>query len=334
MNALMKSRFPAILAASFFLAGAVPAAELVEKIVARVNDRLITNSEFEKRMETAQHGPAPVPTGDSLKKEVLDELIKEKLIEERAKELSVSATDAEIEEAVERVKRQYNLATDAEFDAALAQSKLTRDELKRQMRQTITIQKVIGRDVTSKLELGEDTLRLEYERQKDKLYKVPEQARVYEIVINFEPNDPAARQKAMARIEEARTKITAGTGFADVAKQYSEGNARNRGGDLGMVAKGELLAALDAAVFSDPPAEYPPTVLLPSSAHLFHVTERKAAGYKPFDEVSEDLKKRIGEGLYDKRFTEYIDKLRREAFVKIYDPSLEKLEEKKEEKKG
>src|SRR5262249_46158280 len=99
------------------------AGELVEKIVARVNDRLITNSEFQKRLETASHGPQPPADKLALRKEVLDDLIKEKLIEERAKELpGSSASDAEVEEAVERVKRQYNLATDAEFDAALAQS--------------------------------------------------------------------------------------------------------------------------------------------------------------------------------------------------------------------
>jgi parvulin-like peptidyl-prolyl isomerase len=324
----MKSRFVIALAVLAISAPAF-ATELVEKIVARVNDRLITNSEFAKRMETVQHGPAPVPTGDALKKEVLDELIKEKLIEERAKELSVSATDAEVEEAVERVKRQYNLATDAEFDAALAQSKLTRDELKRQMRETITIQKVIGRDVTSKLELSDDQLRLEYERQKDKLYKVPEQARVYEIIIRFDPNDPSDRQRAVNRMEEAKAKVAAGAGFADVAKEYSEGNARARGGDLGTVSRGELLPALDEAVFSNPPAEYPPPVLLTNSVHLFHVIDRKPAGYKPFEEVSEDLKKHISEGLYEKKFAEYIDKLRREAYVKIYDPDLAKLEEKK-----
>src|SRR5262249_15768782 len=147
MRISMRGRIVSVLAIVFLCAGAAGAAELVEKIVARINDRLITSSEFQRRMEAASHGPqAPTDPG-GLKKEVLEDLIKEKLIEERAKELSVSANDAEVEEAVERVKRQYNLATDAEFDAALAQSNLTRDELKRQMRQTITIQKVIGRDV-------------------------------------------------------------------------------------------------------------------------------------------------------------------------------------------
>ena len=59
------------------------------------------------------------------------------------------------------------------------------------------------------------------------------------------------------------------------------------------------------------------------------MTDRKPAGYRPFADVSEDLKKRIGESLYEKRFTEYVAKLRREAFVKIYDPELAKLDQEK-----
>jgi hypothetical protein len=59
------------------------------------------------------------------------------------------------------------------------------------------------------------------------------------------------------------------------------------------------------------------------------VTERKPAGYRPFADVSEDLKKRIGENLYDKRFGEYVEKLRRDAYVKIYDPELAKLDSEK-----
>ncbi|MGH9400360.1 MAG: SurA N-terminal domain-containing protein, partial [Thermoanaerobaculia bacterium] len=101
-------------------------AELVERIIARVNDRLITQSEFDKRVEAVSRAPQATPDRAQLRREALDDLIKEKLLAERAKELSVSATEAEIEEALERVKSQYNLTTDSEFDAALAQSGLTR----------------------------------------------------------------------------------------------------------------------------------------------------------------------------------------------------------------
>ena len=304
-------------------------ADLVEKIVARVNDRLITHSEYERRVETALRSPQAPTDRERVRQDVLKDLIQEKLLEERAKELDVAATDEEVENAVERIKRQYNLATDAEFDAALKASEITRDDLKKQMRQTITLQKVIGREITSRLEMTDDVLRLEYERQKDALYKLPEQAHVSEIVVRFTPEDPAARERAVARIEAARAKVAAGTAFADVAREVSEGNARERGGDLGTVARGELLPGLDAAVFAEPAQEYTAPVLLPGSVHLFHVTERKPAGYRPFPEVREDLQKRLSENLYDKRYGEFIEKLRREAFVKIYDPTLAKAEEKK-----
>jgi parvulin-like peptidyl-prolyl isomerase len=329
MEPRMKKGLFLLSAFVFVGAGIAAGAELVEKIMVRVNDRLITNSEFQRRIAAATHAPGASTDAAAIKREVLQDMIKEKLLEERAKEMSVSAQDEEIETAVERVKRQYNLATDQEFDAALASSNMTREDLKRQMRQTIILQKVIGRDVTSKLEVSEDMLRLEYERQKDKLYRIPEQARVSEIVIRFAPEDPAARERAVARLEEARTKLAAGTPFAELAKEYSEGNARDRGGDLGNVSKGELLPALDAAVFSDPPQEYPPPALQPRSIHLFRVTDRKPAGYRPFADVNEDLKKRIGENLYDKRFGEYVEKLRRDAYVKIYDPELLKLDSEK-----
>ncbi|MGH9367716.1 MAG: peptidylprolyl isomerase [Thermoanaerobaculia bacterium] len=307
------------------LPSAAAAAELVESLVARVNDQPITHSEFETRCAVELRG-APDLAG---RRRVLDEMIQEKLLEERARQLDVQASDAEVEEAVERVKRQYNLATDAEFDAALAQTNLTRDELKNQLRQSITMQKVVGREVTGKIDMSDDVLRLEYERRKEELYRVPEQARVSEIVIRFPPEDGEARQAAAARIEEARARIAGGAPFAETAKEYSEGNARGRGGDLGTVAKGELLPALDAAVFADPPQEYPAPILLPNSVHLFRVTDRKPAGYKPFAEVRGDLQRRMGENIYDKRFAEYVEKLRHEAFIRIYDPVLARAEEKK-----
>ncbi len=308
----------------------LPAAELVEQIVVRVNDRLITQSEFDHRLALAAKAPnRSTPDMAELQKSVLEDLIREKLLEERAKEMSVSATDEEVDAAVARVKAQYNLTTDAEFDAALAQSGMTRDELKRQMRQTITLQKVIGRDVASRLELTDDALRLEYERKKDQFYMVPESAHVAEIVLKFSPGNGEARQKAVAEIEEIRVKVKAGAPFGDLAKEVSEGNTKEKGGDLGTVSKGELVQALDAAIFVTPPEEFPAPALLSDSIHLFRVTDRKPAGFKPFPEVKEDLRKRIADDLYEKRFTEYMDKLRRDAFVKIYVPELANLDEKK-----
>jgi parvulin-like peptidyl-prolyl isomerase len=325
----MRSPLTVLAVAGLAAAAAVPAAELVEQIVVRVNDRLITQSEYDKRLVIAARAPNHPTDANELKRAVLEDLIREKLLEERAKEMSVTATEEEIDTAVARVKAQYNLTTDAEFDAALAQSGMTRDDLKRQMKETITLQKVIGRDVSSQLQLNDDQLRLEYERKKDQFYAIPESAHVAEIVIKYSPSDPDARQRAVAQVEELRARVKTGTPFGDLARTTSEGTTRDKGGDLGTVSKGELVEALDAAIFVTPPEEYPAPALLTDSVHLFHVTDRKPSGYKPFAEVKDDLRKRISDDLYDKRFTEYLDKLRRDAFVKIYVPELAKLDEKK-----
>ena len=330
MKGRMKRPVLLSLAAAWLAAAApLPAGELIERIVARVNDKLITQSEYDRRLAQSQKAFRNPTDPDQMRKAVLEDMIKEKLLEERAQEMAVSASDEEIEAAVQRVKAQYNLTTDAEFDAALAQTNMTRDELKRQMRETITLQKVIGRDVTSRIDLSDDALRIEYERQKEKYYAVPEQTQVAEIVLRFDASDAEARQKAVARIEEVRARIKAGTPFADLARETSEGITKERGGELGTVAKGELVEALDAGIFTNPPAEYPAPVLTADAIHLFHVTNRKPAGYKLFSEVKEDLRKRISDELYEKRFAEYMERLRRDAFVKIYDEDLAKLEEKK-----
>jgi peptidyl-prolyl cis-trans isomerase SurA len=320
---VMKGRMRRMILALAALSAApfVPGAELVERIVARVNDRLITQSEYDKRLTVALRSMRATGDQTQLRIQILEDMIREKLLEERAKEMAVSATDEEVEAAVQRVKAQYNLKTDAEFDAALADSGMNRDDLRRQMRETITLQKVIGRDVASRMDLSDDALRVEYERRKEQFYAVPASAHVAEIVVKFTPGDVEAQAQAVAKIEEIRVKIKGGAAFADLAKESSEGNTRERGGDLGTVAKGELVEALDVAIFSTQD-EYPAPALMADSIHLFRATERKPEGFKPFAEVKDDLRKRISDELYEKRFTEYMDKLRREAFVKVYDPEL------------
>ena len=309
------------------LASAAPAAELVEKIVARVNDRLITHSDFEKRFAVFLQSPQAGNNPIEARRKLLAEIIDERLLEERAKELQVAATDEEVEVAVERVKRQYNLATDEEFENALKSSNLTRDDLKRQMRNTITLQKVVGRDISSKLDMSDDTLRLEYERRKEQLYKVVEQAEVSEIVVRFDPDDPRgsrARGGAHRRgagedrrgdaVRGRREGVLGGQreGAGRRARQREQGRARHGSRRRGLLRPAAGAPAGRAPLFFDPPLSRDGPA---------------PGGYRPFAEVREDLRARIGDDLYDKRYSEYIDKLRRDAFIKIYDPALETKKE-------
>ncbi len=180
-------------------------------------------------------------------------MIREKLLDERAKEMAVSATDDEVEAAVARVKAQYNLTSDAEFDAALAESGMTRDDLRRQMRETITLQKVIGRDVTSRIDLSDDVLRIEYERRKEKSLRRARHRRTSRRSSSGSRRaTPRRRRRPSRRSRRSARRSRAARPSPTSPRSPPRGTRRERGGDLGTVAKGELVEALDVAIFSRP----------------------------------------------------------------------------------
>ena len=220
MKSRMKRTFLAL--AVFGASLALPAAELVERIVARVNDRLITQSEYDRRLSVALKAARSSADPAKLRAQILEDMIREKLLDERATEMAVAATDEEVEAAVQRVKAQYNLKTDAEFDAALADSGMNRDDLRRQMHETITLQKVIGRDVASRMDLSDDALRVEYERRKEQFYAIPASAHVAEIVVRYSPGDDARPRRG----PRSRSRRSAGRSRPGPRSPISQRNPR------------------------------------------------------------------------------------------------------------
>jgi parvulin-like peptidyl-prolyl isomerase len=253
---------------------------------------------------------------------VLEQLIRQDLIEDRAATLSIDVKAEEIDEALERVKGQYGLSDESAFEKALAANGLTLDALKEQLRDSILANKVLAREVT--INLSDDAVRTEYEKIKEKSYAVPAKAEVSEILVPFDPADPASVDAARRKIEQARSRIAAGTPFADVAREYSEGPARQQGGDLGTVAKGDLQPALDAAIFGK---DVPEPVQTQDAFYLLDVRKRIPAGYRPFDEVKEEIRSKMSEEIYDKKFADYLRELRANSFVKIFDKDLASLDE-------
>src|SRR5439155_9104960 len=108
----------------------------------------------------------------------------------------------------------------------------------------------------------------------------------------------------------ARARLVAGAPFGDVAKSVSQGPARDRGGDLGVVSRGDLTPELDAAIFGGTEALTVPIELKDGWA-LLSVTERQKAGFRSFDDVKEEIRKKLSEEIYDKKFSDYLTGLRK-----------------------
>ncbi|MCM3877936.1 MAG: peptidylprolyl isomerase [Thermoanaerobaculia bacterium] len=293
----------------------VSAGEVVNRILVHVNSRIITQSQFDARIDQTvrESGPAPsAAKGEEMKKSAMEELVNEALLEDRAKELDLVTSDAEIEDQIKRLKEQNNVTTDEDFQKGLAQSGLTIERLRDQLRRTVTLQRVVGREVNSKVDLSDDALRIIYEREKE-TWRVPEKAHLAEILVS-NGDDPA---RAARRAREASDLVKGGAKFEAVVKDYSDGATRARGGDLGIVARGELTAEIDKAVFSLPVGSVSDPIGTKFGWHLVKVIEKVPVSYKPFADVKAQLLKREQETQFQKKLAEYLDKLKREAVIRV-----------------
>ena len=304
-----------MLAAVVSVAVPLRAGEIINRILVHVNSRIITQSQFDARIEQTVREAGPPPNaakGEEMKKSVMEELVNEALLEDRAKELDLVTSDAEIEDQVKRLKEQNNVTTDEDFGKALAQSGLTIDRLRDQLRRTVTLQRVVGREVNSKVDLSDDALRVIYEREKES-WRVPEKAHLAEILVS-NGDDPA---RAARRAKEASDLIKGGAKFEAVVRDYSDGTTKSRGGDLGIVTRGELTSEIDKAVFSLPVGTVSDPIGTKFGWHLVKVIEKIPVSYKPFADVKAQLLKREQDTQFQKKLAEYLDKLKREAVIRV-----------------
>ncbi|MBK5259607.1 MAG: SurA N-terminal domain-containing protein, partial [Thermoanaerobaculia bacterium] len=239
-------------------AGSLSSAQIIEAVVVRVGDRIVTRSQYEKRLrdtfnEIAQTTPAEqIATKQAeARKRLTDELINELLIKDRADRIGIIVNEAEVKEAVTRLKQQYNISTDEQFDSSLKQSGMTRADMEQRLRDTLVTNKVFARELRNRAELEDRELRERYDREKDH-YRLPERAHLREIVV-LKPESGLALEMAKQRGTDVAAKVrAAGADFAKIATEFSEAGTKDRGGDLGEVRRGELLPDLDQAVFNAP----------------------------------------------------------------------------------
>lgn len=320
MKPFRRLRVPFFVVVAAMAPVAVPlrAGEVINRILVHVNSRIITQSQFDARIEqnVRENGPPPnAVKREELKKSVMEELVNEALLEDRAKELDLVTTDAEIEDQIKRLKEQNNVTTDEDFSKALAQSGLTIDRLRDQLRRTVTLQRVVGREVNSKVDLSDDALRILYEREKE-TWRVPEKAHLAEILVS-NGDDPA---QAARRAKEASDLIKGGAKFEAVVKDYSDGATKSRGGDLGLVAKGDLNAEIDKVVFSLPVGSVSDPIGTKFGWHLVKVIDKVPVSYKPFADVKAELLKREQDTQFQKKLAEYLDKLKHDAVIRVLPP--------------
>jgi parvulin-like peptidyl-prolyl isomerase len=312
-----------LLAISVALAATtLSAAQLVEAIVIRVGDRIITRSQYVLRLQQGYNEivqtvpPEQVAAKkEELRKNLTEELVNELLIKDRADRLGLTVTSDEMKDAVAKLKQQYNITTDQQFEESLQKSGMSRLEMETRMRDTILTNKVFGNELRSREESTDAELRERYDREKER-YRLPERARLREIVI-VRPADPAAAERAGKHAEQVAEQARTTTDFAKLATTTSEVSTKDKGGDLGEVARGELLPELDKVVFNATSGAVLGPIQTKSGWHILKVEGRYPSEIPAFESVKDKLRKDASDDAFQRDLKAYIDRLRKDAFIQI-----------------
>jgi parvulin-like peptidyl-prolyl isomerase len=299
------------------LVATVTAAErqLVEGIVVRVNDRILTVADMRKRVaeRVAETGVA-VPPGEypQLVAEATDDLC----MLERAVELKIEVSDEEVNEAIKGLREQNKdrFTTDKEFEAALQASGMTLDQLRAKMHDQMLINRALSREMGS-LPITDEELRHRYEREKAS-YAVPEKIHLEDLVF---ATGGGTGETARARAEAQRlvAAVRSGTEFSAALKQEVDSGAAT-GGDLGTVAVPDLRPEIRDAVASLKPGEVSEPVETSSGIYVFRVDERIPAGVKPFAEVAEELRRKEIDERYRSKMKSIVDDLKKRYVVEVH----------------
>lgn len=299
------------------------AAQLLEGIVVRVGDRIVTRTQYERRLRDAFReidATAPAEQRTALKNEarknLVNELVSELLLRDRADRLGITVTEAELKSAIGRMKQQYGITSDEQFEESLRSSGMTREDMEARLRESLMTSKVFQRELRSRAELSDAELRERYNREKE-TYRLPERAHLREIVI-LKPEDASRVEEARTRANEvAAAARKPGTDFGNLASTMSEASTKDKQGDLGEVAKGDLVGDIDKAVFNAGAGTVLGPIETRAAWHIIKVERRLPSEVPAFESIKDRLRREADEDAFQRDYRAYIESLRKDAFIQI-----------------
>jgi parvulin-like peptidyl-prolyl isomerase len=295
-------------------------AKVVDRIVAQVNDDIITLSDLNHAMAQVRQELADKYAGDQLeqavKKEqdtVLEDLIRKKLILQKATELGMgSGMDVQVSTYIEQLRKDNKIKDMDEFELELEKQGMTLAGFREDVKREMIIQDVIGYFVDSRVTLlSEEIQRYYNDHAKD--YSTPEEVTLSEILV---PNSADGQAEALAN--EYRKHLLQGESFAAVASQYSKGKTAGKGGGIGTYQVAKLDPQIAAAVAAVKEGDNSQVVKITEGFAIFHVDARKPSVVRPFDEVKDEIKNRLYQQKRTPEMERFIAQLKEDAYIQKF----------------
>jgi peptidyl-prolyl cis-trans isomerase SurA len=297
-----------------------PNGSVVEDAVARINDQIITRTEYEaaeqQLLEQARQDNLSQADLDDRVNNLLRDLIDEQLLLSKGKELGITG-DAETIRELDDIRKKNNLPSMEALEKAAATQGVSFEDFKQHIRDQIIRQQVVRDQVGSHLNMTRAE-EVAYYNAHAQEFAVPEQLHLSEILIPTPENATQAQiDAAQAKADGIAGKLRAGGNFAAIARTDSGGPTAAAGGDLGDFKRGSLGDVLEKATFSLPVGGTTDPIRTRQGYVILHVDSHQQAGVPPLS----DVEPKVQEALYFQQLQPalraYLTKARADAYMEI-----------------
>lgn len=299
----------------FFIIGICSCQENIAKPLATVDGIKISISEFNESFATGlsaviERSSLTPEESDRVKEEALHALIDEKIMLLRARALSLSVSDADLERKIEEIKESYS---GEGFERMVSVQKVNYSTWKEELRKRMLLEKLIASEVYAHIIVKENEARKYYSAHK-RMY--PQEKRVHIAQIVVREQDKADMILNM---------LKSGEDFGKVAREESIGPEAAKGGDLGFISQGIMPEEIDAALFSQPPGEISPVIKSLYGYHIFKIIERSEETKITWSDMKEQVIHDLRKKKEEKAYVRWLEELRSRAAITIDRELLKKV---------
>jgi peptidyl-prolyl cis-trans isomerase SurA len=291
---------------------------VIERVIARVNNEIVTQRQFERERDKLRRDLAKDFAGEELEnrvregsKDLLRDLIDRSLMVQKAKDLDINV-ETDVVKRLEEIRRSMNVPSLEELQKEAEKSGVNWEDFKDDIRRGLLMREVIGREVGRTIIVSREDARAYFNEHKED-FSSPEGVNLAQILISNEKHKPEEAEK---RANDAAAELKAGQKWLEVVKKYSDdAGTVNEGGHIGFMKSGTLAPVLNEALAKVETGEVSEPIPIKSGFLILKVLERRRAGVPNFEEVES----RVTETIYSQKMApalrEFLLTLRRESYI-------------------
>lgn len=295
-----------------------PDGSVVEDVIARVNDQIISRSDLERAQAQLQQelSQSQAADGEERQKNLLRDLIDQQLLISKGKDLEINP-DAEVVRRLDELRKQNHLATMDDLEKAARQQGVSFEDFKAQIRNNVITQSVVRDEVARRINMTQSDEQKYYNEHKEQ-FAQPEQVRLSEILVPV-PTDASDEVLAISKkkADSIETSLEGGANFSDTAKKMSGGPTAEQGGDLGYFKRGTLAPVLENATFDLKAGQFTKPIRTRQGYVILQVADHQVAGTPPLSQVEDQVREAMYSEEMAPALRAYLTKLREEAYIDI-----------------